>query len=206
LGQGGGLTVVDAKYYHGFEPDAEISRMFKAGLEKHEYYFEGGNFQASSKGDCMIVNNERHAQIPDGVFSGSYGCKQVIRLPFIDGIGHVDERARFINDKTIVTDTPAYKDLLEEKGFTVKLLPRPSQPYETYVNSLIMDGKVVVPVFGQATDAKALAVYESLGLKATGGDSTQLSNRGMGSVHCITMTYPVVPMADMLKALGAKEL
>ncbi len=200
------LTVIDAQYYHGFAVDKEISRMFNAGYDKHDYFYEGGNFQANTKGDCVIVNNDRHATIPDAIFAGYYGCKQLIRLPFIDGIGHVDERARFINDTTLVTDTPSYRDILTGKGFTVKMLPRPSRPYETYVNSLIMNGKVVMPVFSEPTDAAALAVYEGLGLKAAGGDSISLSNNGQGSVHCITMTYPKVPMADMLKSLGAKEV
>ena len=200
------FTVIDAAYYYQFEADKEVSRLFNAGYEKHEYYYEGGNFQVNSKGDCVIVNNDRHAKIPDAIFAGYYGCKQLIRLPFIDGIGHVDERARFINDTTLVTDTPSYKDILTGKGFTVRMLPRPAKPMETYVNSLIMDGKVVMPVFNEPTDAAALAVYESLGLKASGGDSISLSNNGMGSVHCITMTYPKVPMAELMKALGGKEI
>ncbi|OGS50552.1 MAG: hypothetical protein A3J79_06395 [Elusimicrobia bacterium RIFOXYB2_FULL_62_6] len=205
FGEGGRLTVIDAAYYHRFEADKEVSQLFNAALEKHKYYFEGGNFQASRNGDCVIVNNDRHAQIPDQVFSAYYGCKQLIRLPFVDGIGHVDERVRFINDTTLVTDTPAYKDILTGKGFTVHMLPRPKAAFGTYVNSLIMDGKVVIPVFGESTDAQALAVYEGLGLKAFGGDSSTLSPKGQGSVHCITMTYPKVPVAELLKSIKAKE-
>jgi agmatine/peptidylarginine deiminase len=205
LGQDDKLTVIDAKYYHKVEPDKDIQGLFKTGLEKHNYYFEGGNFQANHKGDCLIVNNGRHAKIPDDIFTGLYGCRTLTRLPFIDGIGHVDERARFINEKTIVTDTPEYKKILQAKGFSVSLLPRPKQPYETYVNSLILNGHVVVPVFGQQTDAQALAVYEKLGLKASGADSVTLSNVGEGSIHCITMTYPAIPMPELLKFLRAKE-
>jgi|GEM_PF-874632 len=197
------LTVIDAKYM--FEPDAEIARLFNAGLEKNGYNFQGGNFQASHSGDCLVVNGDYTAEIPDDIFTGLYGCKQLIRLPFASGIGHIDERARFINENTIVTDTPKYKELLEAKGFAVHLLPRPAHEYETYVNSLILSGRVIVPVFGQPTDAQALAVYEQLGLKATGVQSSELSNKGLGSVHCITMTYPRVPMADLLKRLNAKE-
>jgi agmatine/peptidylarginine deiminase len=65
---------------------------------------------------------------------------------------------------------------------------------------------VIVPVFGRSTDAQALAVYQSLGLKASGADSKALSNQGQGSVHCITMTYPKVPAAALMKALGAREI
>jgi agmatine/peptidylarginine deiminase len=200
------LALIDAVYYHGFEADKQISETFHAGYAKHDYGFEGGNFQANTKGDCMIVNNDRHDKIPNGIFAQYYGCKQVIRLPHVTGIGHVDEVARFINDNVIVTSIPEYKPVLERKGFTVHMLPRPAQPYETYVNSLIMNDRVVVPIFDEDTDAQALAVYESLGLKATGGYSMTLSNEGLGSIHCITMTYPHVPMADLAKALGGREI
>jgi len=201
----GKFGVVDAVYGHRFEPDTEIARLFHAGLEKHEFYFEGGNFKANAAGDCVMVNHGAHVKIPDDIFTSLYGCRQLIRLPFVDGIGHVDEHVSFISDKVIVTDLPEYKDILQGKGFTVHMLPKPSGPYETYANSLIMDGKVIVPVFGRPTDEQALAVYRSLGLKATGGSSNTLSNRGQGSLHCITMVYPKVSATELMKALGGKE-
>ncbi|MEW5905621.1 MAG: agmatine deiminase family protein [Elusimicrobiota bacterium] len=202
----GNLVVVDAVYGHGFEPDAEIGRLFGARVEKHGYYFEGGNFMANHSGTCIMVNAHAHVRIPDSVFAGQYGCREMIRLPLVDGIGHIDEHVRFISEKVVVTDLPQYKDALEGKGLTVHMMPKPSGPFETYVNSVIMDGKVIVPVFGRATDEQALAVYRSLGLEAFGADSRTLSNNGQGSVHCITMTYPKVPARELMKALGATEL
>ncbi|MGD9642049.1 MAG: agmatine deiminase family protein [Elusimicrobiales bacterium] len=202
----GRLVVVDAVYGHRFEPDAQISQLFGAGLEKHQYYYEGGNYMANAAGDCIMVNHGYHTQIPDSVFTGQYGCSRMIRLPFVDGIGHIDEHVRFISEKVLVTDLPQYKDTLQGLGFTVHMLPKPSGPYETYVNSLLMNDQIIVPVFNRASDAQALAVYESLGLKASGADSRSLSNQGQGSVHCITMTYPKVPMTNLLKALGAREI
>jgi agmatine/peptidylarginine deiminase len=200
------LVVVDAVYGHRFEPDTEIARLFGARMEKHGYYFEGGNFMANHSGTCIMVNAHAHVRIPDSVFAGQYGCREMIRLPLVDGIGHIDEHVRFISEKVVVTDLPQYKDALEGKGLTVHMMPKPSGPFETYVNSVIMDGKVIVPVFGRATDEQALAVYRSLGLEAFGADSRTLSNNGQGSVHCITMTYPKVPARELMKALGATEL
>ncbi|HBE87915.1 MAG TPA: hypothetical protein DDW67_02085 [Elusimicrobia bacterium] len=200
------LVVVDAVYGHRFEPDAEIARLFGARMEKHGYYFEGGNFMANHSGTCIMVNAHAHVRIPDSVFAGQYGCREMIRLPLVDGIGHIDEHVRFISEKVVVTDLPEYKDVLQGKGLTVHMMPKPSGPFETYVNSLIMDGKVIVPVFGRSTDEQALAVYRSLGLEAFGADSRTLSNDGQGSVHCITMTYPAVPARELMKALGATEL
>ncbi len=206
IDKNGGLVVVDARYGHGFEPDAQVASLFGAGLEKHQYYYEGGNYMANHAGDCIMVNHGAHIQIPDSVFMGQYGCRQMIRLPFVDGIGHIDEHVRFVKEKVVVTDLPEYKDVLEGKGFTVHMLPKPSGPYETYVNSLLMNDQIIVPVFGRASDKQALAVYESLGLKASGADSRALSNSGQGSVHCITMTYPKVPAAVLMKALDAREI
>lgn len=206
INKDGGLVVVDAKYGHGFEPDAQVASLFGAGLERHQYYYEGGNFMANAAGDCIMVNHGFHTQIPDSVFIGQYGCRQMIRLPFVDGIGHIDEHVRFVAEKTVLTDLPEYKTALEAKGLTVRMLPKPSGDFETYVNSVIMNGKAVVPVFNRATDAQALAVYESLGFKAAGADSRSLSNQGQGSVHCITMTYPKVPASALLKALDAREI
>jgi hypothetical protein len=206
IDKSGKLVVVDAVYGHRFEPDTQIAQLFGAGLEKHQYYYEGGNYMANAAGDCIMVNHGYHTQIPDSVFTGQYGCRQMIRLPFVDGIGHIDEHVRFISEKVVVTDLKEYQDILQGKGFTVHMLPKPSGPYETYVNSLLMNDQIIVPVFGRSTDAQALAVYERLGLKASGADSKALSNQGQGSVHCITMTYPKVPMTNLLKALGAREI
>ncbi|MCX7641537.1 MAG: agmatine deiminase family protein [Elusimicrobiales bacterium] len=200
------FTVIDAKYYHEFNQDQQVASMFGAKLEKHEYYFEGGNFMANKNGDCLIVNNDYHREIPDSIFSVYYGCKKIIKLPFIEGIGHVDEHARFVNDTTILTDLIQYKTILEKEGFTVIMLPKPQGAYETYVNSVIMDGKAIVPIFGSSTDSYALSVYESVGFKAEGAPSKDLSNKGEGSVHCITMTYPPVPLKELAKALNIEIL
>lgn len=195
------FTVIDAKYYHEFNQDKQIASMFNAKIENHQYYFEGGNFMANRKGDCLIVDNDYHKDIPESIFSRYYGCKKIIKLPFVDGIGHVDEHARFVNDNTVLTDTPQYRNILEKEGFKVVMLPKPQGPYETYVNSVIMDNKAVVPIFGNGVDSYALSVYESVGFKAEGAPSKELSNTGEGSVHCITMTYPPVPIRELAKAL-----
>jgi len=201
----GAFTVIDAKYYHPFSADSEVAGLFGAKMESHDFYYEGGNFMASDKGVCLMVNNDRHAIITDEIYKRYYGCEKVIRLPFLAGIGHVDEHARFVDEKTVLTDLPEYGPILEKEGLRPVMVPRPGGTYETHVNSLIIEGKAVVPVFGKSSDAQALAVYESVGLKPAGARSSSLSNTGQGSVHCITMTYPKVPAAELMKALGAEE-
>ncbi len=198
------FTLVDARYYHKFEPDKQFSTLFDSQLTQHEYFFEGGNFIANSKNVCLVVNNRTTKNIPDEIFKNHYGCLKLLRLPHVKGIGHADESVKFMDDVNVITDEPRYIKALEEQGYKVTILPRPQREYETYVNSLITNGVVFVPIFNQATDNEVLEIYRSFGLKAVGLDSRDLSNNGLGSIHCITMTYPPHPLSDLLKSMGAR--
>jgi hypothetical protein len=192
IAQDGRLMLTDAKYWSGFEPDLEIARLFAAPIQRHPLQFEGGNFAANHLGDCVVVASRSTNKITDGLFASMYGCRTVIRLPKKGGIGHIDERARFVNAHTIVSDTPEYASLLEANGFDVVPMARPAGKYETYVNALFVNGTAFVPQYGRPTDAGALAVYERLGFVAVGIDSRTLSAKGLGSIHCLVMNYPPI--------------
>ncbi len=201
------FTVVDARYYHGFEPDEPVSQFFNAELTRHSYYYEGGNFVANAIGDCLVVNTDATNLIPDATFADHYGCQRLIRLPFLRGIGHADETVKFVDDSTVITDETRYIEILEKQGYKVILLPRAQNKYETYVNSLFINGTVFVPVFGDGKDKEALQIYKDSGFEnVVGLESTVLSNQGMGSIHCITMTYPSVPINRLLDSMGARLL
>jgi agmatine/peptidylarginine deiminase len=203
----GEFAVVDAKYYNNFDSDDKIAGLFGAKVLKHNYYFEGGNFMANHRGDCLMVNKDPHSSITDADFAAYYGCSRLIRLPHLYGIGHVDEHARFVDADTVLTDLEEYRTTLEAAGFKVKMLPRvPNSTYSSHVNSLLIEGKVALPAYGKGTDEQARAVYESLGLTVFPADSNHLSEAGEGSIHCITMTYPRVPFKEVLKSLKAREL
>lgn len=213
------FTVVDAKYYHYFESDALIGEYFKADVVKHDYMTEGGNFVSNSRGECIMVDNSRVKMIPDAIFTEKYGCKEVIRMPYLQyngpdktnygdgnvyGIGHIDERVKFMDDDTLITDDERYAQILRDKGYKVVMMTRPVMKYETYVNSLIVNGTAFVPVFKYASDDEAVKIYESFGLKVVRLDSYFLSNEGAGSIHCITMVYPPVEFNTLLKSIGAQ--
>ena len=155
-------------------------------------------------GDCLTV--ERTSLPTDDIFKNLYGCKKIIRLPFVKGIGHMDESAKFLSDKIVLTDTPQYVEVLKKAGFEVHMLPRPNGTFETYVNSLLINGVLFLPVFGQTQDAQAIAIYESFGLKVVPIRSNSLSNIGMGSLHCITMNYPKANLNTLIQAMGGKLL
>jgi hypothetical protein len=198
--------VVDAKYYHFFEADEVVSELFGADLVQHNYYHEGGNFLANNRGECLVVNNDRAIQIPDEVFLLKYGCKKTIRFPHTKGIGHIDETVKLINDDLALTDDKEYADILRANGFQVMMVPRPELEYETYVNSLYVNGTLFLPTFQEAGDAEAVALYESFGYKVVSLNSKQLSNNGLGSIHCITMAYPPVPFNELLANMGGREV
>ncbi|MBY0316782.1 MAG: agmatine deiminase family protein [Bdellovibrionales bacterium] len=202
-----GLSLVDAKYYHHFEGDKYFSEAFGATLVSHSYYHEGGNFQSSADGRCLVINREGHfvshtASIPDDIFVTKYGCKTLTRLPHRKGIGHVDEVVKIIDDNTVVTEVAEYRPALEKSGYKVHLLPEPDEAIETYANSLIINGTIFVPVFDEVNDQKALDVYKQFGFNVIGVNSKDLSNDGQGSIHCISMAYPPVPLKELSNIMG----
>ena len=207
------FALVDARYYYNFEPDAFLINLYGAIGKKHEYFFEGGNFIANTRGECIVVNRRRSypggvsdtAAIPDSVFENYYGCKKLIRFKHLKGIGHSDEVVKFMTDDIVVTDTEEYVDTLEAMGYEVHMLPEPDRRYETYVNSLQVNDTLFVPVFGESGDKRAVEVYRKLGLglKIVPLNTRDLATRGQGGIHCITMNYPDVPMENLARLLGA---
>lgn len=185
------FSVVDARYYHRYEPDKDVAKHFDAALFSHNYYFEGGNFIANSRGDCLVVNTVATNKIPNHIFKSYYGCSNLIRLPFIKGIGHADESVKFFDENLVGTDDERYEKILKAEGFVVVRIPRAKQKYETYMNSVILNDVVYVPTFGRVKeDEEALQAYRNLGYRAVPMNSYLLSNRGSGSLHCISMVYP----------------
>jgi agmatine/peptidylarginine deiminase len=212
----GQFSLVDAQYYYNFEPDAFLKELFGVSMTSHPFFFEGGNFIANAKGDCIVVNRKRSypggvsdtGAIPDAVFSDHYGCKNLIRLKHLKGIGHSDEVVKFMSDNVVVTDTHQYVAELESHGFEVHMLPEPDRNYETYANSLLVNDVLFVPVFSESGDKKAIEIYKNINpnWKIVEVPSRRLATRGQGGVHCITMNYPPGSLERMGHSLGGKLL
>lgn len=209
----GKAALVDALYYYNFEPDGFFKNLFGLEMLKNDYFYEGGNFITNSKGDCVVVNRKRSypggvsdtAAIPDDVFKSRYGCKTLTRFKHLKGIGHADEVVKFMTDSIVLTDTEEYVETLKNAGFTVYLVPEPELAYETYINSLIVNDTLFIPIFGEKNDQKAVDIYKSLnlGYKIVTINSRQLSTQGQGSIHCITQNYPPMPLNQVIQNLKA---
>ena len=152
-----------------------------------------------------------------------FGVHKVIVVPHLeyDGTGHVDMFVKIINDTTIIvgeyasapagagnnyaiTNSVASQLAAETNGagrpFTIERMLMP--PYSggvtyTYINSLIVNRKVLVPVFGFSTDQDALDQYETLmpGYEAIGFDCNDIITSN-GAIHCIAMKVPAAGVVD----------
>ncbi|MES2930270.1 MAG: agmatine deiminase family protein [Patescibacteria group bacterium] len=132
--------------------------------------------------------------------------------------GHVDDIARFTDKQTILCAYEEdesdlnfnilqknYEDLLKArdydgKPFTVVKIPMPHVIYDdgtkapaSYVNFYIANEKVLVPLFNDPNDERALAVISSLfpDRACVGIDCSDIIYGG-GAIHCMTREEPVI--------------
>ena len=157
-------------------------------------------------------------------FLDYFGVHKVIVTPHLinDGTGHIDMFVKLINDSTIIVGEyenqsagyPGNYDICNQvasqlanetngagRPFNIVRMPMP--PYNngityTYINSLIVNNKVLVPIYGLSTefanDDSVLALYETImpGVEAIGFDCNQIIPAN-GAIHCIAMKVPALP-------------
>ncbi|MBB6098773.1 agmatine deiminase [Deinobacterium chartae] len=131
--------------------------------------------------------------------------------------GHIDTITRFVDERTIVTcvcedasdanfatmndNLARLRAFTDAQGrpFEIVTLPLPANRLElegkrlppTYANFYIGNGFVVVPMYGDPNDARALEVLRPLfpGREVIGLSSRELITGG-GSFHCVTQQQP----------------
>ena len=157
-------------------------------------------------------------------FLDYFGVHKVIVTPHLinDGTGHIDMFVKIINDSTIIVGEyenqsagyPGNYDICNQvasqlanetngagRPFNIVRMPMP--PYNngityTYINSLIVNNKVLVPIYGISTEFantdSVLALYETImpGVEAVGFDCNQIIPAN-GAIHCIAMKVPALP-------------
>lgn len=154
-------------------------------------------------------------------FLDYFGVHKVIITPHLinDGTGHIDMFVKIINDTTIIVGEyesqssgyPGNYDLCNQVatqlanetngvGRPYNVIRMPMPPYNngityTYVNSLIVNNKVLVPIYGftdsYANDADILSQYQEIipASEAIGFDCNQIISAN-GAIHCIAMKVP----------------
>ncbi len=149
-----------------------------------------------------------------------YGVSQVIWLGEgivgDDTDGHVDDITRFVNENTVITviendkNDANYHQLHENleklqniilhngKKLEVIILPMPTPHYideerlpASYANFLIVNEKVLVPIFKSENDTKALGILQDCfpKRKVIGIDASQIV-WGLGTLHCLSQQEP----------------
>lgn len=198
-----------------------------AALGKRRVVLEGGSIEVNGAGvmltteECLL--SEVQARNPgltradiETVFAEYFGIERTLWL--LNGIagddthGHIDDLARFTDEKTIVIaseDDPsdANYELLAEnynllkkiaKDFRVVKLPMPDPVYfdgqrlpASYANFYIANRIVLVPVFNDAKDRVAL---ETLAKLFPNRSIVPIYCRdlvlGLGTLHCMTQQEP----------------
>ncbi|KPJ54219.1 hypothetical protein AMJ39_01325 [candidate division TA06 bacterium DG_24] len=181
----------------------------------------GGNFMVDGIGTGMsseLIYEENPGLTPaeiDSVIEYYLGCEQFLVLPRMYGeyTGHIDIWAKILNDHTVMVGeyppgNPNYQRLndnaatiastqnLNGEYYDVVRIPMPPDPppndYPTYLNSLFVNSKVLVPVgYDVAYDDSAMTIYENAlpDRDIIGIDCAAMIGWG-GAVHCITMQVP----------------
>ncbi len=169
----------------------------------------GGNYMSDGRGVAMstrLVLDENsgftEAEI-DSIFEDYLGIERYEVLPYIEtgGIHHIDCWGKLLSpSKVLVREVPpthssysrieanvAYLESTESSYGTPYEVVRVWTPYnEPYTNSLIVNNKVYVPMWGNSNDALALQAYRDAmpGYEIQGYTGSWVSN---DAIHCRAM-------------------
>lgn len=239
----GELVAIDWHYnawggkYPPFDQDQKVAKRVAQYLQikcvSPDLCFEGGAIEINESGlllstrSCALDPNRnpgRSLEQIEQTLIENLGATSIIWLSgdAIEGDdtdGHIDQLARFTDDRTIVyawsddADDPQAARLQQnlddlKSGLTSTsndstrlvplLLPRPIHFREartpaSYCNFLITNEQVIVPQFGVSSDQQAIDILAPLfpNREVIGLPSVNLSV-GLGSFHCLTQQQPNV--------------
>jgi agmatine deiminase len=220
--------------YPPWDADDQVPSRVAAALGLPVFHadlvMEGGAIDVNGAGtlltttSCLLHPNRNPGRSKAEIeryLKAYYGQRHVVWLG--DGIagddtdGHVDDLARFIGERTIVTAVEAdsrdanHRVLADNRRrlarardadgrpFTVIELPMPAPIVRegqrlpaTYVNFLFVNGGLLVPTFGDRTqDRAALRILQTAlpDRRVIGVDCRALI-WGLGAIHCLTQQQP----------------
>jgi agmatine deiminase len=179
----------------------------------------GGNFMTDGLGTgfaSTLINTENsqfnQRQI-DSLMRAYSGLDQLVILPRmnIEYTGHIDLWTKILNDTLIMVGeyAPGHSNYAllnanadslsrcknrEGINYRIVRIPMPwstSDAPPTYLNSLFVNNKVLVPTWSLPEDDSALSVYRNAlpGYDIVGINCSAMSGSG-GAIHCITMQIP----------------
>jgi agmatine deiminase len=191
---------------------------------------EGGSIDVNGAGvlltsESCLLNKNRNPQMSreqiEQRLRDFLGVRQILWLG--DGIegddtdGHIDDLARFVSDRTIVTvveenrDDENYRPLqenlarlretkIDDRQVDIVTLPMPKRIVRedlrlpaSYANFYIANSCVLLPMFADPGDEIARSVFQKLfpSRRVVGIDCRELI-WGLGTFHCLTQQQPAV--------------
>ncbi len=200
----------------------------------------GGNFMVDGLGTGFasdLIYEENSSYTPeeiDSVMLEYSGIEQFIVLPRIniEYTHHIDLWAKILNDTLVMvgeyasghpnhnilnqnTDSISQCKNREGNHYRVVRMPMPwstSSAPPSYLNSLFVNNKVLVPLWNEDEDDTALIIYQQVlpDCEIVGIDCSSMAGSG-GAIHCITMQAPSpqfihvrhYPLSDTTETLNA---
>jgi agmatine deiminase len=234
------LAIVDWDYnawgnkYPPFDLDEAVPTRVAQFLYLPVFYprmiLEGGSIDGNGAGallttESCLLNANRNPQLSRGEIEQRLrdylGVREILWLG--DGIagddtdGHIDDLARFVSERTVVTvveenrDDENYKPLhenlarlremkIDNRKIDIITLPMPKKIVReglrlpaSYANFYIANTCVLVPMFADPNDEAALSILRDVfpNRLTIGIDCRELI-WGLGTFHCLTQQQPAI--------------
>lgn len=202
------------------------ARLLNKEINSVEIILEGGAIDVNGTGTLLtteevLLNENRNAAFSkedyEAYFRKYLGISNTVWLNKglynDDTDGHIDNLARFVNEKTIAIaseDNPESPNfdllaenlkILNETDFKIVKVPLPDPIFfegemlpASYMNFLISNDLLLVPVYNQPVkDNIALNIYRELfpKHKVEGFDCSDFLQEG-GAIHCLSQQQPAV--------------
>lgn len=195
----------------------------------------GGNYMSDGMGIAMstdLVYNENpnltHAQVDDYIYQFTGNDYMVVPDISSSGIHHIDCWGKLLSPGKIMVkqQVPTNTQLEANAAFFASQISSYRRPYEVvrvvggssqdYTNALILNNKVLVPLFGSSYDAAAMQVwqqampgYEVLGFTGSWVNDDAIHCRVMGITDRYMLRIVHVPVFDQINtaqgyAVGAQ--
>ncbi|MFH0837991.1 MAG: agmatine deiminase family protein [Patescibacteria group bacterium] len=203
---------------HDAEVGAVLGTYLDVPVHRLPIVIEGGNIITDGQGTVLMMesvfdnNPEINKDDLEQIAKDYFGAKRLITFPIVPGeaCGHIDMVAKFVDADTIMVaqvseDHPWHKSLeniaatladtdsVNSAKYEIIRIQLPTMTHDiqewTYLNSLTLNKKVIVPVYGAAEDEAALQIYREAMPSRTVVSVNEL-NYGGGAVHCQTKEVP----------------
>jgi agmatine deiminase len=209
----------------------EICNALGVRTFKPNMVLEGGSIDVNGRGTCLttrqcLLNKNRNPQLSkDQIEKKLHDYLGITHLIWLgEGIagddtdGHVDDIARFVNEKTVVCmieedssdenygslqkNYELLKESTDQDGNPLEVIPlkMPGKVESSgerlpasYANFYVGNASVLVPIFGHNNDDAALAKLAEVfpGREVVGINCIELIY-GFGGIHCVTQQQPSV--------------